>query len=198
SLADVCEDRPERHVPRAHLLSLIHRTPSLDWLLLTKRPENMRILAIEAARLAFDDGPTWKDAWPSNVWAGTSVENQEAADLRIPRLLGVPAAVRFLSCEPLLGPVDIAPWLWPQNTQMIACGPGGAIPAGDLAELRRYARFVAQRAGRHFVDWVICGGESGPGARPMDLAWARSLVTQCKAAGVACFVKQFGSAPAIS
>ena len=103
-----------------------------------------------------EEGPPVGNAWPlPNVWLGVSVEDQQRADERIPELLSVPAAVRFLSCEPLLGPVEI--------------GSGRGI------------------------DWVIVGGESGHGARPFDLAWARSLVAQCKAADVALFVKQLGA-----
>ena len=96
-----------------------------------------------------------------NVWLGVSVENQEAADERIPDLLAIPAAVRFLSCEPLLGPIDLGRWL----------KPGGA------------------EGGR---SWVIAGGESGPGARPMHPDWARGLRDQCTSAGVPFFFKQWG------
>lgn len=99
SMADVFEDNPSIESERRRLWSLIAETPMLDWLLLTKRPENM---------LRFTP---WKDSWPSNVWAMTSVENQEYADERIPVLSQVPAIVRGLSVEPLLGPVDLRPWL---------------------------------------------------------------------------------------
>lgn len=172
SMADVFEDRPDLHAPRARLFRLIDATPHLDWLLLTKRPENMRIRAIEAARLAFDGGPTWKDAWPANVWAGTSVENQEAADRRIPHLLEVPAAVRFLSCEPLLGAVDILPY----------------VAAHDPGDESYYALPPSARP----LHWVIVGGESGPGARPMHPDWARGLRDQCQTAHVPHFFKQWG------
>ena len=111
--------------------------------------------------------------WPlPNVWLGVSVEDQQRADERIPILLDTPAAIRFVSAEPLLGPVD----------------------------LRR--RIVENRAAGtnslemvSGIDWIIVGGESGPGARPFDLAWAAALVDQCAAAGAACFVKQLGSRP---
>lgn len=102
-----------------------------------------------------------------NVWLGVSVENQAAADERIPLLLETPAAVRFLSVEPLLSPVDLRSHIGPFD---------------DAAG---------------FIDWVIVGGESGPGARPCDVAWIRSVVEQCKAAGVPCFVKQLGAAPTL-
>lgn len=94
SLADVFEDREELEPWRAHLFDLIDKTPHLDWLLLTKRPENIHL-----------------DAVRRNVWLGTSVENQDAADTRIPHLFKAPGAVRFLSCEPLLGPVDLGAYI---------------------------------------------------------------------------------------
>jgi protein gp37 len=101
-----------------------------------------------------------------NVWLGVSVESQKYADLRIPALLAAPAAVRFLSCEPLLGPVTLANhWI-------------GADP---------------YRRDEPSIGWVIVGGESGPGARPMDPDWASDLVGQCQEAGAAVFVKQLGS-----
>jgi protein gp37 len=103
-----------------------------------------------------------------NVWLGTSVEDQARADERIPHLLATPAAVRFLSCEPLLGPVSIVDAMW----------AGGELPADNLGAS---------------LDWIIVGGESGPGARPMHPDWARSLRDQCAAAGVPFFFKQWGA-----
>jgi protein gp37 len=108
---------------------------------------------------------------PPNVWLGTSVEDQVRADERIPHLLRCPAAVRFLSCEPLLGEVN----LWWLNAFDEGWGPAGAP--------------------RERIDWVIVGGESGKDARSCDVAWVRSIVAQCKAAGVPCFVKQLGAWP---
>lgn len=99
SMADVFEDNPNIEPERQKLWTLIEKTPMLDWLLLTKRPENMVNFA------------PWKTQWPLNVWAMTSVEDQEQAEKRIPALLHVPAIVRGLSVEPLLGPVDLSPWL---------------------------------------------------------------------------------------
>ena len=112
--------------------------------ILTKRPERMM-------RYCQDDDRSILH----NVWLGVSVEDQQRADERIPHLLQTPAAVRFLSVEPMLGPVALSAWL-------------GSI------------------------DWVICGGESGPGARPMDQGWARILRDQCVHAGVPFFFKQWG------
>ncbi|MEM9790633.1 MAG: phage Gp37/Gp68 family protein [Planctomycetota bacterium] len=114
--------------------------------------------------------------WPlPNVWLGTSVEDQAAADARIPHLLNCPAAVRFLSCEPLLGPVDVSAFV-------------------SVSKLQRRDRLSYSQARRE-VDrhWLILGGESGPGARPCDVAWLRSLVEQGKAGGVPVFVKQLGA-----
>jgi protein gp37 len=139
----------------------------------------------------------WHPKWPlPNVWLGVSVENQAAADERIPMLLQTPAAVRFLSCEPLLGPVDLTCIPCEHNESSIAGAVGtyNAVagswwPAlGDANE--EYKRRLEELPR---LDWVICGGESGPGARPMEQAWAESLRDQCAAAGVAYFMKQMGS-----
>ena len=102
SMADVFEDHPQLPSEREKLWALIEQTPMLDWLLLTKRPENVNRMLPDMWELG---------GLPSNIWIGTSVENQEQADKRIPELLKVPARVRFLSCEPLLGPVDLSRWL---------------------------------------------------------------------------------------
>jgi protein gp37 len=118
-----------------------------------------------------------------NVWLGVSVEDQKTADERIPLLLQTPAAVRFVSYEPALGPVSFR-WMsaWPENAPQAALKPYKDGPTNHLDGLRR-------------LDWLIVGGESGPGARPFDLAWARSTIAQCKAAGVPVFVKQLGGRP---
>jgi len=181
SLADVFEGpetMPDEAWPlvqaaRARLFDLISDTPELDWLLLTKRPQNVKPQLIAAGR-GFQDLPPW-------VWIGTSVENQAAADERIPELLQIPAHVRFLSCEPLLGPVSFRP------------------KAADVADMLRLmdAGDAARPAMLDGISWVICGGESGHGARPMHPGWARSLRDQCQAAGVAFHFKQWGQfAPA--
>jgi protein gp37 len=129
--------------------------------------------------------------WPlPNVWLGVSVENQRFADERIPLLLQTPAAVRFISAEPLLGPVDIAYWL-----TCDACGhpwrfhTAGGMCQGTAKGIECYCVMPREAS----LDWVIVGGESGQGARPFDLSWARSIVAQCKAAGVPVFVKQLGA-----
>lgn len=121
SLADVFEDGHEVNGWRVSLLELIELTHSLDWLLLTKRPENVKRLIEQAAGRSvesfFERNP--------HVWIGTSVENQEQAERRIPRLLDVPAEVRFLSCEPLLGPVDLVPFLQKGIGWVIVGGESG-------------------------------------------------------------------------
>jgi protein gp37 len=116
------------------------------------------------------------------VWLGVSAEDQRRADERIPLLLRTPAAVRFVSAEPLLGPLDLSNWL-----RYAGCANGGRrceLTGGP-----------ACRDGCFPLDWLIVGGESGPGARPCDLRWIRSLAEQCRAGGVACFVKQLGARP---
>jgi protein gp37 len=122
-------------------------------------------------------------AWPlPNVWLGTSVENQRYADLRIPHLLRTHAAVRWLSCEPLLGSIDLDAWLPKVN----ACQADLHVDA-----VRAVVHAAARRMGPT-VDWIVVGGESGPGARPMHPDWARSLRDQSVAAGVPYHFKQHG------
>lgn len=177
SLADWLDDE----VPIGwfvRLLELIHATPNLDWLLLTKRPENWRKrLEKTDYEIIFTTADFVASEWlagrpPANVWIGASVENQGRAEERIPLLLPIPAKVRFLSCEPLLAAVDFSTtFRWQRD---------------DMAH---QAEFSPVNRGIH---WVICGGESGPEARPMHPDWARSLRDQCAAAGVPFFFKQWG------
>lgn len=116
-----------------------------------------------------------------NVWLGTSVENQAAADLRIPQLLMIPAAVRFLSCEPLLGPVDLTCIAYTAGggTHLDVVNGRHGVPGAWMVDAQR-------------VDWCIVGGESGPKARPMHPTWARSLRDQCQGTEVAFHFKQWG------
>jgi protein gp37 len=158
SLSDVFEDRPELVEWRADLFQLIANTPCLDWQLLTKRPENIRRLwpsAIPDSVTPFPNPGPSATLWP-NVWLGCTVEDQQRADERLPHLLAVPAAVHFISCEPLLERVQL-----------------------DL----------------HGIDWVIVGGESGPGARQFDLDWARDIRDQANNADIVFFFKQAGDRP---
>jgi len=140
----------------------IMRRTSHIYQVLTKRIENV------STRLPKD----WGSGWP-NVWLGVSAEDQANADERIPQLLEIPAAIRFVSAEPLLGPISFKNFYTIHNS--------------DDYPIRK----------RHidFLDWIIAGGESGPNCRPMDLAWARSIRDQCKEAGVAFFYKQNGGWP---
>lgn len=148
SMCDIFEKRADLDSQRERLWPLIEATPHLDWLLLTKRPQGILKMV------------PWKSHWPANVWVGVTAEDQYWADKRLPHLLKIPSTVRFLSCEPLLGPINLAP-------------------------------FLGQGEGR--INWVIAGGESGPGARPTALEWVRSLRDQCGSADVGFFHKQWGS-----
>lgn len=202
SLADVFEDRPELHAPRLRLLDLIRRTPNLDWLLLTKRPENIMplirccISMIRAGNDRYDETIGWATPWicgdpPANIWLGTSVEDQRRADERIPHLLATPAAVRFLSAEPLLGPIDLSRRLgyWVKHP----CPRHAGRFQLECVSCNRNDR---ERV--NLLHWIIAGGESGPGARPAHPDWFRSLRDQCVAAGVPYFFKQHGEWLAVS
>lgn len=127
--------------------------------------------------------------WPlPNVWIGVSVEDQSRADERIPHLLQTPAAVRFLSCEPLLGPlVLIKHWYTTHNWHNWLTGQTGIGRTEDSAQLHNHPETGKK------IDWVICGAESGHGARSMEEQWARDLKDQCVAAGVEFFLKQFAT-----
>jgi len=150
SMADVFESRAELDSWRERLWTLVEATPMLDWLLLTKRPQNIGAMV------------PWGENWPSNVWLGTTVEDQERANERLPLLLKHAAKCRFLSCEPLVAAVNLEPWLneRPKDLQPI--------------------------------NWVIAGGESGHKARPMLPGWARRLRDQCSKASVPFHFKQWG------
>lgn len=121
---------------------------------------------------------TYNHVWPlRNVWLGVSVENQATADERIPLLLDTPTVIRFLSCEPLLGSIDLIPFLY------------------DEVEGTTMPDFSSPRASNRALSWVIVGGESGRKARSCDVQWIRDIVEQCRGAGVAPFVKQLGAEP---
>jgi len=173
SLCDVFEARDDLDEHRARLWRLIEETPNLCWLLLTKRPEEVlrRVPNFWLHDRPYFDDPGETYGWPANVWIGCTVEDQQRADERIPHLLRIPAPVRFLSMEPLLGPVDLA--------------------SGYLADV---SRFTWSRQSRDPYDrgiqWVIAGGESGPRARPSHPDWFRSIRDQCEAVGVPFFFKQ--------
>lgn len=179
SLADWLDDE----VPiewLADLLELISKTPNLDWQLLTKRPENWKDRVAGALNCVMTHGAAtddrfiaakWVENWLNgkpreNVWIGTTVEDQKRAEQRIPALLKIPAKIRFLSCEPLLEAVDL-----------------------DFG----HPRFRTAESYHAYIHWVICGGESGPGARPFLVDWADDLRRQCETSGVPFFMKQLGA-----
>lgn len=186
------EDVPDEFIVKCFAVMLL--TQRHTYQILTKRPQRMRRIVAApnfgecVYDMAFDlshnwtcggliDGVPETDVLP-NVWLGVSVEDQQRAGERIPLLLQTPAAVRFLSCEPLLGPVDILHFL-----KMIRWPDG------------RVSSYIHGSDGPRMIPWVIAGGESGSHARPCNVAWIRSIVQQCKSAGVAAFVKQLGSRP---
>ena len=170
--------------------------------ILTKRPQRM----LEVVNsLAFDfDGAVFNGhrvTWPlPNVWLGVSVENQRAADERIPLLLQTPAAVRFLSCEPLLGPVDLTaiPAIDGMNTSVLAPECWGDCACDKAFGFDKGCkRHGGDGQLTRRIDWVIAGGESGPSARPMHPDWARSLRDQCQETAVPFLFKQWGGWAAI-
>jgi protein gp37 len=182
SLADVFDNEVDP-AWRADLFALIRATPNLDWLLLTKRIGN-------APKMLPSDwydhrpvGGSWDAAkitgYP-NVWLGATIVNQEEADRDIPKLLQVPARVRFLSMEPLLGDVRLGASL--QRSPSVAFNAGRVT-----ADMPAWTRI-----GSTSIDWVIVGGESGHEARSMQPEWVRELRDQCAAAGVAFHFKQWG------
>lgn len=189
----------------AKTFAVMSQTPRHTYQLLTKRPGRMRSLLsseafVEQVQQAIDamfDDPDEQhipDAgWPlPNVWVGVSAGSQKWADIRIPALLDTPAAVRWISAEPLLGPIDLhGPisergdrrrlnyWIG-TGRPFFPPGEPGSMMSGPISE-------------KPTLDWVVCGGESGPGSRPMDLEWVRSIVGQCQDAKVPVFVKQLGA-----
>lgn len=161
SLADVFECRRDLDDIRWRLWDLIMRCDSLDWLLLTKRPERVMELAhpVWSARTEWRWGervPEGYYQWPAHVWVGCTVEDQKRAEDRLDHLVQIPAPVLFVSYEPALEQVDFGPWL-------------------------------------DRIQWLIVGGESGPGARPFDVAWMRKTISQCHTAKVPVFCKQLGA-----
>ncbi|WP_454691193.1 phage Gp37/Gp68 family protein [Achromobacter aloeverae] len=171
SLADVFDNQVEDEW-RLDLATLVTMTPNLDWLLLTKRIGN-------ATRMLADMFPA---GTPEHVWVGATICNQEEAERDIPKLLAVPARRRFLSMEPLLGPVGLDVLDLDGHSEIYPlrgtadCEDDDGTPGPDVPAL----------------DWVIVGGESGIGARPMHPDWVRSLRDQCVAAGVPFLFKQWG------
>jgi len=175
SMADVLEAREDLEPHRERLWRLIEATPHLTWLLLTKRPENYEAML----------PAEWLERPRENVWIGTTVENKRRAEERIGHLVKVPAVVRWLSVEPMLEEIDLAEDF---RTAIIEVEDKPFVDAKGIG----YPGKCVEAA--PLIHWVIVGGESGWGARNMDWAWARKLLAQCRAAGVAYFMKQLGGA----
>lgn len=190
SMADVFDNHAGVTAERTRLWELIRSTPALDWLILTKRIGNV-------AKMLPSD---WGDGYP-NVWLGISVCEQHEADRDIPKLLETRAAMRFLSCEPLLGPIDLMRFQAGYCTtcagagEVIASGPTTTFPEDDDGIEQCYdcggTGLWENNAG---LDWVIAGGESGAGARSMDLSWAQNLRSECAAQEIPFFMKQLSQA----
>ena len=159
SMADVFEANEQTGAARERLWKLIEATPQLDWLLLTKRPENIPGMIPSA----------WMSVPRANVWYGTSAGCQVTWDKNVPELIKVPAVVRFVSMEPMLGPVEFS----------------------DVTHRKDYFSILGNYPLKG-IDWIIVGGESGPGARPMNVNWARSIQIHCEHVGVAFHFKQWG------
>lgn len=159
---------------RKRLGTIIKETPHLDWLLLSKRIGNIYSLCSTFGFVREDKEGIHFD-FPKNVWTGTSIENQEQADIRIPELLKIPTRVRFLSMEPLLERVDLTKLITVSN---YVSGGVGDVPLEWGQETDD-------------IQWVIVGGESGRNKRPFDPDWARSIRDQCAAAEIPFFMKQW-------
>jgi protein gp37 len=219
------KDIPDEYIAR--VFAVMALTPQHTYQILTKRHGRMRSLIGGPHKVDTERGYTpgvWfrslvqyathelgsevnlfgsDSRWPlPNVWLGVSVEDQKRADLRIPALVDTPAAVRFLSCEPLLGPVDLTAWMPGGHALWLCQGPDcRRFYSGPLQQhcpdCGREGHWTGSHTGNgrpngQPIGWVIAGGESGHGARPMSPDWARSLRDQCQKAGVAYLFKQWG------
>ena len=181
------------------------------YLILTKRPERMLDWAEKAVvpccgcgwhgmpsvcNVCYGSGRhPWREHPYPWVWLGVSAETQEYADERVPLLLKTPAAVRFVSCEPLLGPINLQPWLRPVGWWCDACGCSVPSESVTYEETHDEGTGGCGEPVEHVearLDWVIVGGETGPGARPMHPQWVRDIRDACQAAGVPFFFKQWG------
>lgn len=225
SMSDLFHERvPDEWIDR--IFAVMALAPRHTFQVLTKRPERMLAYLrsdsgprIVAAMLAIDTPPGVYEhppRWPlPNVWLGVSVEDQKTADERVPLLLHAPAAIRFVSYEPALGPVDFTRWMPPGPVSgACACGvhmtghlgcygycqdaTGKSCDSVQCPGCGKFHSWSGSHTGNgrrngQPLGQLIVGGESGPAARPFDLGWARSTIVACRAAGVACFVKQLGA-----
>ncbi|KJR10284.1 DUF5131 family protein [Gordonia sihwensis] len=190
------KDIPDEFI--AQVFAVMALSPQHTFEVLTKRHGRMRALlsspkflcavedAIPGLIAAHSPQSSWLGAWPlPNVWLGVSAENQRWADIRIPALLDTPAAVRWVSVEPLLGPIDLRLMNWSDPDEHCGGCSGLVSPKHEPA--------CGVEPGPHWgLDWVVAGGESGPKARPMHPEWARTLRDQCRTAGVSFLFKQWG------
>jgi protein gp37 len=190
SMADVFDNHEGVVLARERLWRLIRATQGLDWLILTKRIGNVHKM------LPHD----WEDGYP-NVWLGISVCEQREADRDIPKLLDIPAAVRFLSCEPLLGHIDLFPFhqgsciACAGGGEVAACGPTTTFPEHDDGLERCYdCGGTGLCEDNEGLDWVIVGGESGAGARSMNVDWALNIAAECRSQEIPFFMKQLSQA----
>jgi protein gp37 len=209
SMSDLFHEAvPDEWIDR--IFAVMALTPQHTYQVLTKRAERMHDYMVEGENENTDRFESIADAavsfagdaaaaplldmdWPPpNVWPGVSTERQQEADERIPFLLDTPAAVRFVSAEPLLGPVDLLPYLFitthadDEQLRITPEGMKAELPFNDPATTR------LEDISTPRLDWVIAGGESGPKARPSHPDWFRSLRDQCRAAEVPFFFKQWG------
>lgn len=176
------EDCPEEWI--ADVFNIMAATPHHTYQVLTKRADRMQHIMAGPKPHHLWSPNLWHCRTLPNVWLGVSTERQKEADERIPLLLQTPAAVRFISAEPLLGPIDLTDHC------------NGHYFFDTLRGTRWHDDPDGQNLTEKFspsLDWVIVGGESGPGARRMEVDWALSLINQCKSADVRCFMKQIGS-----
>lgn len=168
------------------IFTVICRNPQHTFMLLTKRPEKMRFVAEQWVELARRAYRAEGGSLPSWLWLGVTAENQEEADRRIPILLQIPAAVRFVSCEPLLGPINLEKYL----RSCIGCGN-----QGSTGYITRYDNQLCRACDKGeegpSLDWVIAGAETGPGARPCYVEWIGSLWQQCQNSQTPFFFKQW-------
>jgi protein gp37 len=220
SMSDLFHARVPREF-LVRVFAVMAATPQHTYQILTKRPDRAARILTDLCRCgtghppgehfrssmewaATSHSPTYvpglehgiyhRSGWPlPNVWIGTSVENQKYADLRIPALLDTPAAVRFLSMEPLLGPVDLCGPIVPGRGRPKLTYWLDGRPGWGPEQTDGRGRVFQELAVGPRIDWVIVGGESGPGARPMELDWVTDLVEQCQHSKTPVFVKQLGS-----
>lgn len=200
SLADLFhDDVPDDFLVRT--FAVMATVKHCTFQILTKRPARMRSLLsdedfadrVERAMAVWTHADT--EAWPlPNVWLGVSVENQKWADIRIPALLNTPAAVRWISAEPLLGPIDLNGRIDPRvgGRPRLTYWLHGEPRFGERKPIPGSSLTVADLEIGPKLDWVVAGGESGPGSRPMHPDWARGLRDQCAQARVPFLFKQWG------